>query len=210
MLVFSCEGHKCTEIQTSENIPKLNAYEDAGGRVFLDHVHYNWLNHADAPIESAAEFSSGSDPTGPVPSNIDTTFPKGQAFSEWLVAVGASTTPGSLELLEAQNSCTKTNPPLAQRWIYSDATGGNYYVTINTPVPSSDFPDVAACGRVVFTDLHVSGAVEDVSHEDMPFPTGCVSTDITPQEKALEFMLFDLSSCVQKEDVVPVAPPIVK
>jgi hypothetical protein len=67
-----------------------------------------------------------------------------------------------------------------------------------------------ACGRVVFTDLHVSGAVNDSSHDDTAFPGGCVSTEITPQEKALEFMLFDLSSCVQKENMPPEKPPIVK
>jgi len=209
MVVFSCEGHKCTDLQTSANIVKLNAYEDKGGRVFLDHVHYNWLNHADAPIESAAQFSSGSDPTTPLPTQIDQSFPKGKAFAEWLLAVKASKTLGDLDIVQAQNSCTGVTDGLAQRWIYSDSPTGNFYVTINTPVPKEGM-QLDACGRVVFTDLHVSGAVMDFSHEDTPFPGGCVSTEISPQEKALEFMLFDLSSCVQKETVAPEPPDIAK
>jgi hypothetical protein len=41
------------------------------------------------------------------------------------------------------------------------------------------------------------------------FPAACRQGSLSPQEKALEFMFFDLTSCVQQEDTVP-TPPIVK
>ena len=62
----------------------------------------------------------------------------------------------------------------------------------------------------MYTDLHVSAASPDSSHSTTPFPGGCVSTALTAQEKALIFMLFDLSSCVMSEKIPPTPPTIIK
>ncbi len=115
------------------------------------------------------------------------------ALSEWLVNVGASTMPGQLTIEGAKHTVDTVNAS-AQRWLYNTSAMSTQYFSFATPVGGS------ACGKVVFSDLHVSsgtgGANNDSSAPTKPYPTGCVTTDLSPQEKALEFMLFDLSSCV--------------
>jgi hypothetical protein len=207
MLVLSCEGGSCDEEKTTENQVNLKAYSDAGGRIFFDHMHYRWFNTDDA-WQTVAEFSGSDDFPSPFTFQVDDTFPKGASFADWLVAVGASPMRGELSVIAAQNSAQRAIQPLSQQWVYT--TGNVQYMTINTPVEEAE-NEAALCGRLVHTDLHVTaGMGSDSSNQNVPFPGGCTTDDLSPQEKALEFILFDLGSCVQKEDRPPEPPVVVR
>ena len=60
-------------------------------------------------------------------------------------------------------------------------------------IPQDETPD-NRCGKVVFSDMHVSSGSSSLPAT--PFPGGCATGDLTPQEKALAFIFFDISSCV--------------
>src|SRR5262249_18702926 len=138
---------------------------------------------------------------------IDTSFPKGMEFNNWLANLGATPTPGQIALTGAEHSVDSDLPPTSQQWIYSVNPGPSVqYLPFNTPV---EVPTPRQCGRVVFTDIHVGSGGGDSSDAATPFPMGCTSTTSTPQQLALEFMFFDLSSCIQPETMRPV-PPIVQ
>jgi hypothetical protein len=217
MLVLSCEGHGCTE-EKDGFYDNLKAYGDKGGRIFLDHMHFNWINHSDNEWEGSADIAGTGTDLPPVQVvNIDTSFPKGNSFADWLVSVEASPTRGELTIYEGQFSIRAAVPPKSQRWVYLDShplepgESTVEYLTINTPVELAETDPDNQCGRIVYTDLHVSaGPVSDSSNQNTPFPGGCSATDLSGQEKALEFMLFDLGGCVQREDREPEPPVVVR
>ena len=125
--------------------------------------------------------------------------PKGTSFATWLVNVGASTVRNDVPVNQPRYTAPSiANPPLAERWIYVDparsVVNGQSSVQdalFTTPV---DLPNDQRCGKVVFSDMHVSSG--STSLANVPFPGGCSTGDLSEQEKALAFIFFDISTCV--------------
>jgi hypothetical protein len=145
-------------------------------------------------------------------------FPKGQALQQWLGnvnALGQGGVPATdLSIYQPRyNSVVGSSNIPSQPWINSSNMGTNQtmYFSFDTPVnlmPPTTGPDPSGgptyCGRAVFSDLHVAGDPSTCGDNmTSPPPGGCVQGDLSPQEKALEFMLFDLSSCVIPDTVAP-------
>jgi hypothetical protein len=189
-LLLSCE---CSE--TNENKggdvgvagarQAMHDYANAGGRVIASHYHYTWLkNSPQTDWQSIAAWNQGN---GPASGNfdVDTSFPRGKAFSDWLGAVNAS--PGGANTIPLTNvtaSLSSINSP-AQSWIKKAPSQVAYF---SFPTPTVG----AACGRVAFTDLHTA----DISAGGGTFPGSCKAAGVlSEQQKALEFLLFDASSC---------------
>ncbi|MEO8181741.1 MAG: carboxypeptidase regulatory-like domain-containing protein [Deltaproteobacteria bacterium] len=207
VVLLSCEGDEFLNEKPAPARQALFDYLNGGGRAFLSHWHKVWLQEGPAPFPDMVRFNDRDDDLN-VSATVDTSFPKGAALAEWLVNVNGSTLPGSVDLVDAQNTAATENPLYAQRWIYDPmdgATGGLSvkYVSANTPL---DVPSEQQCGRTVYSDIHVSSG--DNSAPARPFPTGCTSLGLSPQEKVLIYMLFDLSACIVPDDQPP-APPII-
>ena len=205
MVILSCEGNSYPNEKSPAARASVMSYADKGGRIFASHWHNVWLHSGPAPWPDVARFANLND-NNTLPMNfqgqVDTSFPKGNALADWLVNVGASTTRGLLPIREGKNTVSDVNPMYSTSWISSPVgypQQGVQYFTFNNPV---GVPADKQCGRVVFTDIHVSAG----DRFGPPFPTGCRTAELSPQEKALEFILFDLSSCVQPDTLAPVIP----
>ena len=160
---------------------------------------------------------------------IDTAVPKGLAFAEWYhdnnkkLTAGGGEQYGYVGLTDIRTdmgplASSLVSAGTATPWLYAgDLSPGSsdcgdpsspcydaYYFSFNTPVG----PNAAAqCGRAIFSDVHLNDDPDPYS----PFPTYCPSNpnsnDHAPNQLALEFLFFDLASCVQNETMPPPPPP---
>ena len=70
------------------------------------------------------------------------------------------------------------------------------------PVEKAAMP-TEQCGRFVHTGIHVGAG-----GNSKPFPSGCATAALLPQEKAWEFLIFELSACPLPDNQMPTPPPV--
>jgi hypothetical protein len=217
LVLMSCEGTENSADKPDAARSAMYEYESLGGRVFATHFHYQWFSLGPSPVPQIATWERRGDPPDPIIGSVNMGFPKGQALGEWLVNVGASTTPGQLNLSLPRDNVHDVDTSLATPWI--TITNANLpapnenvaqFLSYNAPLGA---PEAQVCGRAVYSNVHVSGSTDtgetpglDDDRPGQPFPGSCRSGDLSPQEKALAFMLFDLSSCILDDDEPPKPP----
>jgi hypothetical protein len=211
IVILSCEGAQHVETKPQQAMDHLKAYADRGGRVFLSHWHNLWIEgsttgknaNATRPAvwPDLAQWSNATTP-GPTGDMIDETHnPKGAAFATWMLNVGGSP-PGmrgavAIQDATGKDTCTAVDSTRVEQWVYwQKDTGTQLAQNFQFTTPSEQLPG-ARCGKVVFSDMHVSGGPVKNGTAIPPYPTSCgAETELSPQEKALAFMFFDISSCV--------------
>lgn len=244
VVLLSCEGQETTGgtpgtrlNATTQNY--LMNYANVGGRVFASHYHYAWFNSGpfNTGANKLATWQTGGqqiDDGMSFPANVATTlnsgapFPEGSALAQWLGLVGALMN-NQLPVWFARNNVRALAEPPSTEWLALDpsveqAPSAVQYFSADLPVSAAGS---AVCGRVVYSDLHVSGGPGTNAPgvpPDYPMqrggqgqggggraagivPGGCAAHPLTPQEAALEFMLFDLSSCLVPIGEMP--PPTI-
>jgi hypothetical protein len=213
IVILSCEGDQMENMRPATARQAVFDYASLGGRLFASHWHHRWISRGPDPFPAVGTWSDQENPDSPSTATVNQSFPKGMALAEWLVNVGASTMLGQMQVLEPRDNIQAVSTTATEwmRTTNTNARGGDgvaiQYLSFNTPLTVADDQK---CGRVVYTDLHVSNTTDGTTPADDPgtaFPTpSCQVRDLTAQEKAVEFMLFDLSSCIQREDVPPMPP----
>ena len=108
-----------TTNKTTTSKQALHDWLDEGGKVFATHFHYTWFKNGPADFQGVATWLGHSGGQDNALYTIDTSFPKGMVFNQWLGNVGALS--GSqINLTSVAESVSTVNAP-TQRWIYNPA-----------------------------------------------------------------------------------------
>jgi hypothetical protein len=206
--------------------PELVAYANSGGRVFATHFSSAYYTYTAGGVANAFDGTAtwgttggvnfATDPSGK-PEFVDVNpmdNPKGAAFAAWL-----ANAPSALSMTPAWMTMPTGAPTVmidlakwdakavvapTQQWMFmspndDDTNMSPALFTFNTPLGAAS---TAQCGRGLYTDFHVTpntaagGGLEGT--HSLVFPAECgARSPMTAQEKVLEFILFDLGSCVQ-------------
>lgn len=206
IVLLPCDGSELAP--TAQSMSNLETYANLGGRLFASHYSYQFMKSAPPPSQWPNVVTWAPSPTLPapgevVPGYINTTFPKGQAMSQWLQQLNAADGGVIPTLWQPRRDVDGVKGDTLM-WISTKAPDKVNHFSFNTPA-GIDAGD--QCGRVVFNDFHTVN-VFDGQTGIFPAECGSPSAPLTPQERVFEFMLFDLSSCVQKDDL-PIVPPVV-
>ncbi len=228
IIMLSCEGMPTANVSAT-TATYLAPYISSGGRVFAEHYHYAFFTGA--PGAGYSQFNNVATWTNVFGGNdspynadiagiVEPTLPNGKAFPEgvalksWLGNVGALNASGELVVPAANARATATvgASNVGTPWVQTDPSvspPSNQYFSWDMPFnpPISDAGVAEYCGRAVYSDMHVSGSAADYQGGSSTVPSGCDATSkLSPDEDAIEFILFDLSSCVVPIGSTPVIP----
>src|SRR5690606_22561918 len=208
MILMSCEGgddrYDPPNLTHREN---LQRYANEGGRLFGGHFHNGIIHNGELPdgypeFPPVVQFASGREDIEPqlFTADVNVGFDKGRALADWLVNVGGSSSLGEIPINDSERTVVGTLGENAVSWINADTEDGPAALYYGFPTPV----DGPACGRMVFTDVHVASGSGDSGKDVFPSCTA----QLSPQQLALAFLIFDLASCVQPAETAP-PPPIV-
>jgi hypothetical protein len=186
-ILLPCEGQPIDKSASDQQ--NLIAYSNEGGRIFTTHYGYTWL-YDDPPFEGTANWSPSTTAFMSQVGTIDTSTMTGLNYATWLGEVGALSGPDQITLAATRFDVSSVNAP-SEQFIFASNPQQTLQFDFYTPVGS---PMAQQCGRVIYSDFHVIDQVPSTS--EITFPAECDMSPMTPQEKALEFMLFNLASCV--------------
>lgn len=164
----------------------VHDYLSAGGRVLLQHFQSYFVSAGAEELSSLATFTASTNLPSPTTLTVDTANARGSALSASLTAADPEASPGSLSVTGGKNSVSAVASP-AVRLLYSSTPKTVQAFSVDLPTSG----DKAGCGRLTQTDL-LTGSGDTIAD----FPSGCTSTELNAQERALAYLIFDLGACV--------------
>jgi hypothetical protein len=194
VLMLPCQGTPNGDVVAgapgAQELANFIDFANSGGRIYASHYSYAWM-YQNPPFNGVVNWDvqQGDPPDGVA--TVNTSFTAGQTLSTWLQDVGASTSPGQMAIQTLRVDTSGVNAP-TQSWLSLNNSAFNnptMQFVFDTPIAPAG-TTINQCGRVLFNEYHVEGGS---SGPGSYFPQECLSGPMTPQEKLLEYMLFELT-----------------
>ncbi len=198
VLMLPCEGGAYS--RPAGQLGNLVQFANNGGRVYSSHFAYSWMVN-NPPFDTVVKWNPNQSQQNSGTATVDTTFSEGRILSQWLGIVGASVAPGQMAISTIRHDFNGVNPP-TQSWLtLNNALNGDpkpvMQFVFDTPVAAK----TNQCGRVLFNEYHVENTGVPPG---TTFPNECSTAAMTPQEKLLEFSLFELTDDGTQPTLTPV------
>lgn len=208
LVIDACQGAPPTD-KTQAAIDDINTFAAQGGRVMLEHYedYVLWPTTGTSAWSSTGTQDTNALISGPSTDiAIDLGFPKGSAFAQWAMKVNASTQLGLISTLtDSRDDVLSVTSP-SRSWMTGPVTGAASADggTLDDVYQYSFYAGSAACGKVAYSDFHVSAGTTAAA----TFPSECATAGMDAVESELwEFFLLDTLSCTQDDSQPPKVPP---
>jgi hypothetical protein len=198
VLMLPCQGAAFEQSNAADNeLANFASFANQGGRVYSSHYSYVYMNGSDwlPPVANWTNASQVQETSAEA--TVNTSFAEGETLAQWLQLTGATTTEGQISLSTIRHDMDGVIAP-TQSWmtlnqqISTDSAPVMQFV-FNTPVAATN-----QCGKVLFNEYHVENPTTAAgsSSKSIAFPLECpaAGTPLTPQEKLLEYSLFELTN----------------
>ncbi len=209
-VLFPCRGAPAGRNQVERDA--IGRFVDLGGRFFTTHYGYTWMEGQ--PFSQTAAWTPNFQFAASDYVDVITSFPKGAIYGQWLSRVAGIS--AGVQLVDPRyNVGSVSGSTIA--WLGSPSRrmsadmNWTAQLTFTTPLDAG-----VGCGRVAFSDFHVSAnavlvpviptCVSEPCPPEPPrppFPENCLRTPFSDQEKVLVYLLFDLATCAKNDREVP-------
>jgi hypothetical protein len=187
VLMLPCEG--AAYLKPAQELANLISFADNGGRVYTSHFGYTWM-YQNPPFSGVAAWTGKTTDLSDGLATVNNGFTAGQTLQAWLQNIGATSIPGQMPVQTLREDQTGVNAP-TQTWLTLNSPSVAMQFVWDTPIAAAN-STVNQCGRVLFNEYHVENQAFSSFANELNQCSPSVS--MTPQEKLLEYMLFELTS----------------
>lgn len=180
----------------------ITDYVQSGGRLYVTDWSYDWIEQVEG-FSPFIDFEPGASGTAPEPHNaaalgadglqISATI-KDPVLSAWLANFPGAINTGSSHIEHFLIDWVMMHKLGTETKLWVEGQVRSQQGDIVGTKPLTVTFNFKNCGKILYTSYHTEGRESEILPE--PYPNYC-NTTMSPQDRILEFLIFDIASCIK-------------